>query len=614
MRKVFKFTLSIVLFLLCLSLFIKRDVPPEEKNNQQTEAMANAFEYNLEEQKTVTIDGVDFLQTQAPIGKFGGKFVQSSIGEGPKTFNPWNSKDAFSSAVTSYMFEGLVTMSPYTGLAIPRLAKSVDILPDKMTYIVHLRKGLKWSDGKPITADDVDFTWNTIVFGGYGNTSTRDSMIIDGQLPKVEKIDNYTVKFTTPKPYAPFLLNLSEPIAPKHVFKPVTDKGKKEFDSFWSTNVNIKDFVVSGSFIIDEYVPAQRVVYKRNPNYYIVNKNNEKLPYLDKLVILIVGDLNNELLKFKAGETDIISVRGADIALFKEKEKNSDYKMYNLGPSTTTMFIFFNMNNRKDENGKYYVDPIKQKWFGNLNFRKAIDYAIDRENMIFNIANGAGEPLFTAENLASIYLNKEIAKGHQRDVEYAKKLLADAGFRFDKNVLFDKDNNRVEFDLYTNAGNTEREAIGVMVKQDLEDLGMKVNFKPIEFNNLVNKISNSLDFDTGIIGLTGSSNEPNSGKNVWQSFGVLHLFNQRFERDIKEPKLFEWEKRLDEIFDKGALELTYENRKKYYDEYQKIIYDQCPMIYLYSPLQIYAIRNRFANIFPTPLGGMVHNIEEVYEK
>ena len=194
MRKVLKFTLSIVLFLLCLSLFIRRDIPPEEKSNQQTEAMANAFEYNLEDQKTVTIDGVDYLQTQAPIGKFGGKFVQSSIGEGPKTFNPWNSKDAFSSAVTSYMFDGLVTMSPYTGLAIPRLAKSVDILPDKMTYIVHLRKGLKWSDGKPITADDVDFTWNTIVFGGYGNTSTRDSMIIDGQLPKVEKIDNYTYK------------------------------------------------------------------------------------------------------------------------------------------------------------------------------------------------------------------------------------------------------------------------------------------------------------------------------------------------------------------------------------------------------------------------------------
>ena len=614
MRKIFKIALVLILILMCFLFFIKRDVPPIEVEQDLADAMNGSFEYDLDEAKTVTIKGVDYLQTQAPIGKFGGKFVQSTIGEGPKTFNPWNSKDAFSSTVAGYMFEGLVTMSPYTGLAIPRLAKSYDILPDNRTYIIKLRRGLKWSDGEPITADDVTYTWNTIIFGGFGNTSTRDSLYIDGELPKVTKIDRYTVKFKTPKPYAPFLLNLSEPIAPKHILQPITEKGKSEFEAFWSTNTDVKKLVVSGGFIIDEYAPAQRVVYKRNPNYYIINKNNEKLPYLDKLVILIVGDLNNELLKFKAGETDLISVRGADIAIFKDKEKNSDYKMYNLGASSGTMFITFNLNTRKDKNGKFYVEPKKQKWFGNKNFRKAVDYAIDRENMIFNIANGAGEPLFTAESLSSIYLNKELAKGHARDVEYAKKLLCEAGFYYKGNVLFDKDGNRVEFDLYTNAGNTERESIGVMVKQDLEDIGMKVNFKPIEFNNLVNKISNTLDFDTVIIGLTGSPNEPNSGKNVWQSFGVLHLFNKRFERDKGNPMYFNWEKQLDELFDKGALEITYENRKKYYDEYQKIVYDELPMIYLYSPLQIYAIRNKFGNIFPTPLGGMIHNIEEVYEE
>ena len=92
----------------------------------------------------------------------------------------------------------------------------------------------------------------------------------------------------------------------------------------------------------------------------------------------------------------------------------------------------------------------------------------------------------------------------------------------------------------------------------------------------------------------------------------MHIFNKRFAKD--KPDLFEWEKKLDEIFDKGALELTFEGRKKYYDEYQKIIYEQRPMIYLYSPLSVWAIRTKFGNIFPTPLGGMTHNIEEIYIK
>ncbi len=147
-----------------------------------------------------------------------------------------------------------------------------------------------------------------------------------------------------------------------------------------------------------------------------------------------------------------------------------------------------NLNNRKNSKGKYYVDPIKQKWFQDLNFRTAVDYAIDRKNTVFNIANGIGAPLFTPESLNSIFLNKEL-KPYNKNLNKSKELLKKSGFYTDKKgKLFDKDGNRVEFDLYTNAGNTEREAIGVMVKQDLEDLGMKVNFKPIEFNSLVNKL------------------------------------------------------------------------------------------------------------------------------
>ncbi len=613
MNKKFIYILSLLIFIgLFLVSCIRKDIPEKdiEKGSSNTFVDEQYKPYPVE---TKTIDGVDYLLSRSTPGKYGGTLVTSTIGEGPKTFNSWNSMDATSSQAADIMFDGLVSTDAYTGEVVPRLAKTINVLPDNKTYIFELRKGLKWSDGKEITADDVVFTWDKIIFGGYGNTSTRDAMYIDGKLPTIQKVDKYTVKFTTPKPFSPFLRQVSVPIAPKHVLEPVVQKGKRAFASYWSSNINPDELVTSGAFKLKEYVPAQRIVYERNPSYYVIDEKGQKLPYLDKYIILIVGDLNNELLKFKAKELDTVGLRGTNVALFKEQEKFSDYKVYNLGPDTGTMYFAFNLNDRKNEKGKYYVNPIKQKWFSDLNFRKAVDYALDRENMVFNIASGVAQPLFTPEPLSSIYLNEQIAKGHSQDLEKAKELLAQSGFYWKNKKLYDKDGNKVEFDLFTNAGNTERESIGVMVKQDLEELGMTVNFKPIEFNSLVNKLVNTNDFDSVIMGFTGSPLEPYGGKNVWYSNGTLHVFNMR-KTPQENNKLLWWEKKLNGIFDKASLELDFDKRKALYEDYQKLVYEQKPLIYLYSPIRISAIRNKFGNIHPTELGGVIHNLEEIYIK
>lgn len=147
---------------------------------------------------------MDFLQSQPRVGKFGGELRASTIGEGPKTFNPFNSKDNISSLMSDVMYDGLLSTDAETGAPIPKLAKSFTV--NGNDYIVNLRRGVKWSDGREITADDVVFTWQNIIFDGFGNTSTRDSLVIDGKLPTVQKIDKYTVKFTTRS----LLLRLSE--------------------------------------------------------------------------------------------------------------------------------------------------------------------------------------------------------------------------------------------------------------------------------------------------------------------------------------------------------------------------------------------------------------------
>ena len=602
--------LLLIFVLLFVGLFLKpvlrKDLPETYSKNIQSSEITN-IKYP-QKAKTVELNGVEYMQSQAPAGNFGGEIVISTIGEGPKTFNPCNTKDATSASMAGIMYDGLLTTDPKTGDVIPQMAKSYKI--DGNNYIITLRKGLKWTDGKPITVDDVLYTYKEIVFNGLGNTATRDAMMIRGKLPELEQVDEFTVKFTTSEPFAPFLRQLTYPIVPKHYFKPYSDKGDSVFNAFLNPNTPPNQIVSNGAFRLKEYVAAQRVVFERNPDYYKINLKNEKLPYLDKLVYLIVGDTNNEILKFEAREIDILSIRGSNVARYKIKEPDSDYKIYNLGADTGTLFLVINLNNRKNSEEKWNVSPIKQKWFRNRDFRSAIDWAIDRDGMVKNIAQGVAKPLFTPESLNSIYLNKYI-KGHPQDKNVSKELLNKAEFKLRDGVLYDKDGNRVEFDLYTNAGALERESIGVMIKQDIEDLGIKVNFKPVEFNSLVNKLSNTNDWDMAIMGLTGSPLEPHDGKNVWMSNGPLHLFNQRPQNYKKDDKL-PFEKELDEIFEEGALKLSFKERKPLYDRYQTIIYNEKPIIYLYSPIRITAIRKKFKNVFPTPLGGLIHNLEEIY--
>lgn len=611
MKKFTYLILILILFIGFCFLVFKKDYGFDKEIQSQQEPL-NVVNSYIPEPKNVTIDGIDYLQSQLPIGKFGGSFTSSILRE-PKTFNPYNANDATSAELSEMMYDGLTQTNPTDGRVIVKLAKKIDILKDNKTYIVHLRKGLKWSDGKPITADDVYFTYNTIIFGGFGDGATKDVMTIDGKLPTIEKIDNYTVKFVTPKPFAPFLRNLSASIVPKHIFKQATDKGKEYFLTYQSIDTKPKNLVTSGAFKLKEYVPSQRVIFEKNPNYYIINKNNEKLPYLDKWISIIAGDTNNQTLKFESGATDVLAVNGALVNRYRELKKHGDFELYNLGASTNTTFVVFNLNNRKNKDGKYYVNPIKQAWFQDKNFRTALDWAIDRQDLILNIFSGLASPLYSAEPLNSLFINEKIAKGHPKNIEYAKNLLQKSGFYEKNGVLYDKKGNKVEFELLTNAGNTQREATGVSIKQDFEKLGIKVNFKAIEFNSLVNKIVNTADFDCIIIALTSNINEPNSGYNVWNPYGSLHLFNKRTPNDLtSSDKILAFEQELLDIFKKGALELNFNKRKEIYDRYQEIVADENPMVYLYAPLNIYAIRKKVKNVYPTKIGGLFHSMSEIY--
>jgi peptide/nickel transport system substrate-binding protein len=317
-------------------------------------------------------------------------------------------------------------------------------------------------------------------------------------------------------------------------------------------------------------------------------------------------------LQFRSGGLDSVSVYPEFFSLLKKEEDKGNFTIYNGGPDYGTNFITFNLNQGK-KNGKPLVDPIKSRWFNDLNFRKAVAYAINRPRMINNIYRGLGQLQNSPISVQSPFYYENL-KGYEYNLEKARQLLKEAGFKYnDKQELLDNEGNRVSFVLYTNSGNKIREAMGNQIETDLAQIGIDVKFRIVNFNVLVGKLSDSLDWEAIILGFTGG-NEPNSGANLWSVDGNLHFFNQKptaGQEPIEGRVVADWEAKIDELFIAGAKELDREKRKAIYAEIQQIVSDKAPIIYLVNPLALGAVRNKYQGIEYSALGGAFWNLEEI---
>jgi peptide/nickel transport system substrate-binding protein len=540
--------------------------------------------------------------------KYGGELVLSSASD-PKSFNPILAKETSTTFITGMLFEGLTTVDPFTLAPKPNLAEHWEVGKDGLVWTFHLRPDLRWSDGFPLTADDVTFTFNDLIFNPDVPSSSKDIFTISGQPIKVEKVDGLTVRFILPFKFAPFLRSLGQEILPRHILVKAVKDGK--FNFTWGIDAAPDEVVGSGPFRLKRYIPGQRVELERNPDYWKRSAEGEPLPYLDRIVVLIVPSLDVELLKFMEGSADIYDLRGMDYPLLKPQEKARNFTVFDRGPDLGSSFLVFNLNSGVNpKTGKPFVAPHKLAWFKDVRFRRAVAYAVDRKKIIDIVKNGLGYPQYSPESPAVGYFYNDNVRKYHYDLVKAKALLNDAGF-LDRNgdgVLEDQDGHPLEFNLYTNADNTERVDIASIIRRDLESLGMKVNFLLVEFNTLVSKLTSTYEWDAIVLGLTGSI-DPHFGQNVWLSSGQLHMWNPQ----QKEPAT-DWEKRVDELFAIGAQELDETKRKQDYDEYQAIIAEQVPMVYTVLGARLTAVRNKFGNMKPAPYGGVLHNLEEIYIK
>jgi len=533
---------------------------------------------------------------EGEVGKYGGTLVWSVFGSGPKTFNFPIAQETSSTTPLGFLFDGLTETNGVTTDVEPALAETWEFSQDGLVWIFHLRKGVTWFDGEPFTAGDVIFTYNDIIYNEDITCDMRDLLTIEGKIIKVEKVDNYTVRFTLPVPYAPLLRHLGTAIMPKHILEDAVKKGT--YMTTWGVDTPPNKVIGTGPFMMKKYLLDDRIIFQRNPHYWKVDKEGNQLPYLDGMIMLIVSSTDTQLLKFQAGEIDVYGMRGEDYAVLKPKEKEGNFTITEGGATFGSQFVILNWS---------HPDPVKFKWFNNRQFREALAYSIDRETFIDNVMYGFGLPQWSSVSPAvKGFYNPEVKK-YPYDLKKAKKILSEAGFTLRKGKLYDSDGNQVEFELFTNSGNSIREALDTLLADDLKKLGMSVHFRPLDFNLLVQRLTTKPrgDWDAIILGLTGGV-EPHGGANVWKSDGGLHSWNYDPENR------YEWERKVDDLFNEGVQELDSQKRKLIYNQWQMIVSEELPFLYAALSTYLSVARNTLKNTRPTAYGGALWNVPVLY--
>ena len=561
-----------------------------------------------------------------PTGLQGANLIETLPGD-LATLNPLINESLAGSSVIGRILDGMTTLDPRTGAVIPNLAKSWEISEDNLQYTFNLRRGVHWSDGRPFTAEDVVFTWQCF-FAKQTDPETGEPLLdeegqakyrypsratfthqINGQEPSVEKIDDYTVRFTLPEVYAPFLLfGGGEEILPRHVLGPAFEAGTL-LDQ-WSVNTAISEpwkIVGLNMFVLESYRPGERIVFGKNLNYWKVNTEGERLPYVKRIITKIVQDVNSSNIAFAQGETDFESIAPDNVAWVRRGSERFDYTILDMGPSNATNFIWFNLNPNKNADGVPYVAPHKFEWFSDKRFRQAISYGINREGIVRGVYFNRANILHGYVSPKNQFWYNDTIRKYPYSPETSQALFREMGFELESGQLKDSTGNPVRFTLMTNSSNGLRVEMATVFKENMADLGIEVELQFLDFNTIITKTSESFNYEACMLGLGGGAPDPYAGKDILMSGGRLHQWYPQQSKPATE-----WEARIDELMVEIGRHTDVETRKRYYFEVQEILAEQQPMIFLVSAKDFVGYRNRWQNIDPTPLGGVTWNLESLW--
>jgi peptide/nickel transport system substrate-binding protein len=548
--------------------------------------------------------GEELQVTDNQVGEYGGTLVVAQRSE-PKTLNPVTAADAPSREVIGRLTADLIHINRASQQTEPALAKSWTLSKDGRAFTIKLHQGLRFSDGQPFDADDVVFSFQ-LYLDEKINSPQRDLLIVGGKPIEVRKIDQYTVRFILAQPYAAAeRIFDSLAMMPRHLLQNSSQQGK--FAQAWTLTTPPAEIAGMGPFRMKAYVPGQKIVLERNPYYWKADRSKNRLPYLDELVFLFVGNEDAQVIRFQAGETDIISRMSAEnYALLSKEAASRGTNLFDLGPSLEYNFLVFNLNDLQSKNLPSIA--AKQAWFQDLQFRQAVSAAVDRDAIVKLVYAGRGAPLWGNVSPSNKFWVDQTLPHPPRSLDKARELLKSAGFSWRGGALLDPKGQPVEFSIIASSSNTQRSKMAAIIQDDLSKLGMNVHVVPLEFRDVINRVFQTYDYEVSIMGLGGGDADPNPEMNVWLSNGGTHLWH------LGETKpASDWEAQIDQLMQKQMVTLKYKDRKHLYDQVQEIIAANVPCVFLATPNVVVGAKKNLANFKPAILDpSTLWNVEQLY--
>jgi peptide/nickel transport system substrate-binding protein len=496
-----------------------------------------------------------------------------------KTLNPFTTAEAVN-LPDQVSAGGFFAFSAVTNDYAPYMAESYTISKDKLVWTVNIRNGMKWSDGKPIVADDWVTTARIHSDAAITN-NIHDDFFIGGKPVVVSKLDADTVRFTFPNVVADAIEIASFAPWPAHVFAPVyASKGAAGIQAMWTLAEPPERVVSSGAWRLGTYRPGERVTLERNPYFgeWNTDSSGASLPYLETVQYGLFKDANAIFAAFLSGGLDSFAPRNADqLAQLKRTIDAGQLKAVvkpNIGGAASNTFVVFNWNRKSD--------LVKQTLFRDANFRRAMSHLANRAAMVDLVYGGLAQADYGPipalyKSWASPTLNR-----YPFDPEAASRLLSKIGYvkRNADGYLVNRQGRALEFDLATIAGNPQFEKLAQVFTDELKKAGIKANFRPADFNTLVGQLTATGDdrkWDAILIAISGGSNIFPFLDLVYPCAAAVRSFN------ASGKCLQPWESQVDALFARGKQELNIAKRRQIGFEIQDLWSLNQPFVYLVSP-------------------------------
>ena len=504
-------------------------------------------------------------------------FVAQAAGQGelkfclrsePKTFHPLQVDDDASAAIRYLTGGVLVRVNRQTQQLEPGLALSWQVSKDGREISFRLRSGVAFSDGTPFSAEDVAYTIRQLMDPAL-HSPTGDAFRSGAGNVETKVLSPTQISLRFPAQVAG-LDRLFDQVA------------------ILSEHSPKKEMAVLGPFVVADYKPGATVLLKRNPNYWKTDDQGRKLPYLDSIRLDIQPNRDVEMLRFKRGELDLIN--SLDSEYFDKLANTSPQLVHDAGPSLDSEQLWFN------EVAKAPIPGYKKNWFRSANFRRAISEAINRDDLSRVVYHGHAQPAVGPFSPANKFWFNSRLKPQTYSPDAALKALQSDGFRLENGTLKDKDGNDVVFSIATNAGNKSRERMAVLIQDDLQKIGIHVNVVTLDFPSLIERMTQSFDYEAILLGLTNVDLDPNGEMNVWLSSSANHQWNPQ-----QKAAETDWEAEIDRLMRAQASSSDAGKRKEAFDRVQEIAVEQEPFIFLVNKNALSAISTKVQGAAPVIL-------------